>query len=238
MGTLGDRVREERELKGLSQQQLATAAGIKQSSLSEIETGETKSPAGDTLIALAAHLGVRPEYLQTGKLPKDFGRPVDPRLSPLARETPLPYNPVRETVDIPVFDAAGSMGAGIAVKEQDSVIDHLRLTATWVRRNLPNVSSTLNLAVISALGDSMTPTFNDGDILLVDTGIRSVDRDGVFVLRAHERLYIKRVRQRIRDGTFEVSSDNPTAGTPEELKGTDQIDVLGKVVWAWNGKRM
>lgn len=233
--SIGQRVREERVAKGWTQPDLAKRAGITQPSLSEIETGETKQPEGKTLIALAMALEVRPEYLQTGKLPKDWGRPV-------GRATGSAPYPVaeegRDVIEIPIFDAAGSMGEGIAVHENDSVIDHLRLTGTWVRRNLPNVSSTLNLSVISALGDSMMPTFNDGDILLVDTGIKAVDRDGVFVLRANDRLYIKRVRQRIRDGAFEVSSDNSTAGTPEELQGREQIDVLGKVVWAWNGKRL
>jgi len=83
----------------------------------------------------------------------------------------------------------------------------------------------------------MHPTFNDGDLLLVDTGVKAVDIDGVFVLRTNGRLYIKRVRQRL-DGAFEVKSDNPLAGTPEELTGKTKVDVLGRVVWAWNGKKL
>ena len=42
------------------------------------------------------------------------------------------------------------------------------------------------------------PTFEDGDILLVDTGIRDPKIiDGVYVMAANDRVYIKRVRQRM-----------------------------------------
>ena len=157
---------------------------------------------------------------------------------PIAREAPLPYKPTPEVMSIPVMNARGSMGPGEETQDQDTVIDHLRLAGTWVRRHLPGASSSLNLAAITGYGDSMSPTYNDGDILLVDTGVKTVDRDGVFVLRANQRLYIKRVRQRIPDGKLEVTSDNPTAARSVDLLGKDEIDVLGKVLWAWNGKRL
>lgn len=48
----------------------------------------------------------------------------------------------------------------------------------------------------------MSPTLNSGDIVLVDTGIAAIDIDGVYVLEAHGRLFIKRVRQRL-DGSYE-----------------------------------
>lgn len=52
--------------------------------------------------------------------------------------------------------------------------------------------------------------------------------DSVYVLGAHRRIFIKRVRHRL-NGSYEVSSDNPNVKT---------VDVLGRVVWAWNGKKM
>lgn len=70
LDTVGLRIRYARkDLRKLTQPQLATAAGIKQPSLSELETGETKEISGSTLIALSKALRVRAEWLMTGELP-------------------------------------------------------------------------------------------------------------------------------------------------------------------------
>lgn len=60
--------------------------------------------------------------------------------------------------------------------------------------------------------------------------------DGVYVLEAHSRLFIKRVRQRL-DGRFEVSSDNEAIKTSDILDGSEQICIKGRVVYGWNGRR-
>lgn len=57
----------------MTQPQLAGAAGIKQSTLSELETGETKEISGPSLIALSKALRVRPEWLITGEDPIEPG---------------------------------------------------------------------------------------------------------------------------------------------------------------------
>ena len=64
---LKDRVRQRRKELGLTQVQLAKAAGIRQPSLSNIEKGQTHGLKGDTLMRLAAALGVDAEYLRTGR---------------------------------------------------------------------------------------------------------------------------------------------------------------------------
>lgn len=72
--SLGLRLRYARkELRKLNQQQLAKATGLKQPSISELETGETKEISGPTLVAISRALTVRPEWLVTGKLPIEYG---------------------------------------------------------------------------------------------------------------------------------------------------------------------
>lgn len=51
---------------GLTQAELAKLAKIKQASLSELETGETKNPRGDTLVRVAKALQVDPDWVITG----------------------------------------------------------------------------------------------------------------------------------------------------------------------------
>lgn len=66
---LGGRLTEARLLRRLSQVGLAKLAGLTQPSISELESGETKEISGPTLIAISNALGVRPEWLVTGKEP-------------------------------------------------------------------------------------------------------------------------------------------------------------------------
>ena len=64
---IGKRLKEARKLRGLTQQQLATKAGVKQASISDLERGESKSFRGTTLVSIAQTLKVRPDWLETGK---------------------------------------------------------------------------------------------------------------------------------------------------------------------------
>ena len=74
--TLGLRLRHARKHRKLTQPQLAEAAGLKQPSISELETGETKEISGPTLIALCDVLKVRPEWLVTGKGEMEYALPA------------------------------------------------------------------------------------------------------------------------------------------------------------------
>lgn len=142
---------------------------------------------------------------------------------------------LKTDVYIPLLAAKGSMGEGELVYEGDQIIDTMPLAKEWVARNIKAPPEALR--VITGAGDSMEPTFRSGDLLLVDTSKTTVDIDGVYVLSAHNRLFIKRVRQRL-SGEFEISSDNPTVKTVDVLNGSSQVTVHGRVVWAWNGRGM
>lgn len=67
--SIGKRIKEARKLRGLSQNELAAKIGIKQPTLSELESGESQ---GTTRLAQLAHaLGVSPLWLETGRGPQD-----------------------------------------------------------------------------------------------------------------------------------------------------------------------
>jgi transcriptional regulator with XRE-family HTH domain len=67
LSNLGLRLRHARKERKLTQPQLATAAGLTQPSISELETGETKEISGPTLIAICQAMKIRPIWLVTGK---------------------------------------------------------------------------------------------------------------------------------------------------------------------------
>jgi transcriptional regulator with XRE-family HTH domain len=68
---IGVRLRHARKSRGISQEKLAKAIGVKQAAISQLETGESKSFRGTTLVSIAQTLKVSPDWLATGKGPMD-----------------------------------------------------------------------------------------------------------------------------------------------------------------------
>lgn len=68
---IGDRVREARKEKGLSQGKLAAKVGIRQPTLSDLENGESSSTGH--IAQIAAALDVSALWLETGRGPKHIG---------------------------------------------------------------------------------------------------------------------------------------------------------------------
>lgn len=140
-----------------------------------------------------------------------------------------------ETMVIPRFAATGSMGDGAALAEYDQVIDHISLTREWVQTNI-SFSRAENLAIIAGLGNSMAPTFSDGDLMLVDRGVKEVRIDAVYVFAHENHLYIKTLSRR-PGGVIRAMSDR--TGDYWDIAPSDEsFAVLGRVVWAWNGKKI
>lgn len=85
----------------------------------------------------------------------------------------------------------------------------------------------------------MLPTFSEGDILLVDCGVERTDVDAVYVIERHNELFVKRVQRQYADGSIVIRSDNPNYG-PEVVPADKVADVrvLGRVLWAWNGRKL
>lgn len=150
----------------------------------------------------------------------------------------VPYH-APDAVLVPVLANCASMGAGEALLESDVIVGDLALSPHWINQYI-RPQNPRELRFIHAYGDSMAPTFTDGDVLLVDTGIGARDpsaREGVYVLQVDDKNYIKRVTPTF-DGKLQVTSDNPSSKTVQVLNGDHQVRVLGRVVWAWNGKRL
>jgi len=210
---------------------LAKAVGVSAASVSDWLSSVTKKMEAENGIKVCTYLDLSPAWLFLGK-----GEIWITANSPLVlNQDKALYG--ENILSLPLMNSAASMGSGEEQTDNEIVIDVLRISKDWLNKTLINISAVKNLAFIHGIGDSMSPTFNDGDILLVDTGISSVRVDGVYVLEAHERLFIKRVRQRI-DSAYEISSDNPTVKTSDILNGDHQVSVKGRVVWVWNGRKI
>lgn len=180
-----------------------------------------------------------PGWFSAQKVPADRPIPRPPEPDHGSESAPAyALDPVTglETVLVSLMSGAGSMGPGNDLMHDEVVRGRMPLAMTWISKSI-KPTHVDNLRFIHGYGDSMEPTICDGDVLLVDTGVREARIDGVYVLSANERLYIKRVRQRL-DGVYEVSSDNSTVKTIDVLDGRATVDVRGRVVYIWNGRRV
>lgn len=130
------------------------------------------------------------------------------------------------------------MGSGRDLPEIEYQIGAMQLSNDWLRQHL-SISNPSNLAVISADGDSMAPTFSSGDLLLIDRMVDRIKTDAVYALAIEDQLYVKRLRRNIDDGSVDIISDNPSYGTQRITRDrAEQLRVAGRVVFAWRGAKL
>lgn len=233
---IGQRLKSERERLGLKAADFGMFGNWPARTIYGWESGLATPKA--EFFASVQELGLDIPFIITGRrsaLPTfDDQNVISPRRSALTGPAPKPANS-EDTLYIPLLSATGSMGPGTEALAADVVMGDVPVSLTWVQMNLPR-SRPEALRLVHAYGDSMRGTLESGDFALVDTDIHSVDADGVYVLEAHQRLFIKRVRQRI-DGRYEISSDNPAIKQTDILNGGHEVRICGMVVYGWNGRR-
>lgn len=101
MPTVGDRIKEIRETRKMTQEQLALRAGLSKGFLSDLEN-KNKNLSSQSLLKIANVLGASVDYLLSGEV-KEFvdDRPVviPPELSKAAEELKLSYTETLELLD-------------------------------------------------------------------------------------------------------------------------------------------
>ena len=101
MATVGERIKEIREHKKLTQEQLSDAAGISKSFLSELENNKTNA-GGQILLQIANVLGASVDYLLKGKsaeLKSTDPVVIPPALSKIAGKLNLSYAETLELLE-------------------------------------------------------------------------------------------------------------------------------------------
>lgn len=141
-------------------------------------------------------------------------------------------------IDIPFLDSRASMGNGIALTDYVNVVEMVSANRDELAKRC-TFTSPANLRLLTAYGNSMSPTFRDGDVLLVDTGMTELTVDHVYVLQRDDELFIKRITRNPVDRTlFVMSSDNRDHPPFEIRPERDGFKVLAKVVSVWNFREL
>lgn len=243
--TAGAFIRQKRDDKGLSLEEIAGKLRKKRDWLSKIERGKIRMYL-DTFIDLCATLevdlpngfliyrnynqeGGRSQVITLSEMEKLKGlldeneytiTPFLPKFTAViakgAEYTSVPFYGVRPFLnDAPPFDFEASDECEIFRSE-------------WLRDTVADASG---LACLTVSGDSMAPTLRHGDSILVDRSASRVTQDAIYLVRpVHPgAAIIKRCWRDLKSGGIIVSSDNPTY--PPQSLGDDDVRVLGRVVW-------
>lgn len=199
---------------------------------------------GEDFASLSRLIGRNPAYIQ-----QFIRRGTPRRLGEAERRTLARYFAVPESelggdgeetssasiglVPIQRSPVRASAGPG-AIPHDERSKPFFAFDERWLRQLTG--ATPADLTVIRVEGDSMEPTLNDGDDILIDRGDAGTRmRDGIYVLRIDEALVVKRLALHPVTRRVTVQSDNPAyADWPDCSPG--EIHCIGRVIWA--GRRI
>jgi phage repressor protein C with HTH and peptisase S24 domain len=199
--------------------------------------------SGEDFAGLSRMLGRNPAYIQQfvrrgvpkklkeaerRKLARFFGVPESMLGGPPeASAVPSGLVPVRRIL------VRASAGSG-ALMSSERVGPYFAFDERWLRSLTGSPAS--KLSIIRVEGDSMAPTLNSGDDILVDLGDRMERlRDGIYVMRADDVLVVKRLAVDPTGQRVTIQSDNPAYPDWPDCD-IDSIHGIGRVIWA--GRRL
>jgi phage repressor protein C with HTH and peptisase S24 domain len=206
-----DRIKELRTSLHLKQSEFAEKVEVSEQTVRDWEKGRN-SPNKTSIKTISEVFGVNFDWLLTG----EGGMFIQP-----------PLDPEKDFVYIPMFqDISAAAGSGATVPAIEVVSSRLAFRRDWIKEQ--GVSPE-DASVIHVVGDSMFPTLNTGDVLLVDRSQTRLYTDKIYVFREDGDIMVKRYKGRVGDVLI-LASDNP-AISDKQLDLTANSDVIGRVVW-------
>ena len=136
------------------------------------------------------------------------------------------------TLRIDELDVRASAGDGL-ISESEKVVAEWQLPSEVVR--IYSSAPASDLRFITVLGDSMEPTLQPGQRVLVDTGDRTPTPPGIFVVWDGLGLVVKRVQALAHSEPMRVkiTSDNPKYEGYE--RSLVEAYIQGRVIGQWRG---
>jgi len=198
---------------------------------------------GEDFAGLSRMLGRNPAYIQ-----QFVRRGVPKRLKEEERRKLARYFSISETLlggppdenaipngllSIKRHPVTVSAGPGAFVTEELGK-PYFAFDERWLKAL--TTSGPSNLSIVRVEGDSMAPTLNAGDDILVDLGdCLERLRDGIYVLRIDDAVVVKRVALNPLGKRVTIQSDNPAYPDWPDC-GLDEINCIGRVIWS--GRRI
>lgn len=186
---LHDRIQEKLQEKGLRQADIARATGKSTVAVSKWLSGQN-TPKTESLVKIAKMLGVTPTWLATGQ-GEMTAKPTIDELQLKMDKIQGKVNGVERANPVKMLPVINEVQAGHFTEIGDDVFDeyvpaHHKDGDYWLR----------------VKGDSMTPDFNQGDLILVGKDRTAVTGNYVVALIADDpKATFKKYRECFEDGT-------------------------------------
>ena len=214
--SLAERIKARIAQMNLTPAKLAELAGLNRSFVYDIVNGRSENPNRTKLDVLAEILKCDRDWLLNGIGEIEGGAPLIENLDEMF-------------VAVPYVDVRPSMGGGRTVEIEPDFGRPYHFQKKWIKGDLK--ADPASLRIMHVEGDSMAPTLNDGDTILVDTARKIPTPPGIFVLHDGMGLVAKRLEHiplsdppRVR-----VISDNPFY-QPYECTA-DEVNIIGRIRW-------
>ena len=200
MSKLGITLKKLRESRNLTVKELAEKSGTGNGTIGNIERGANKATV-KTLEKISTALN-----LNKSERDELFGGLIPEEMAIKLKSTKLKT--------IPVYS---SVSAGLGRVPDAEPIDFISIPET-----------TGDVVAVKVTGNSMEPTFSDGDIVVIKKDVEiNVGEVGVFFLNEYDGEGVVK-RLKYKNGVYVLESDNPSYEDKEI--GSDVIISCGKVV--------
>lgn len=165
------------------------------------------------------------QYIWKGS-PREL-REKDLRAILQALDGNAPARAAAHTVQIPQFGFRAGMGGG-GIIENEISDEHLSLPSSYLEQMQ---LASADLITIEVEGDSMSPTLESGDRVMINRKDRNPATGGIFAVHDSDALVVKRVERipSTKPVRLKLISDNPNHGSYEVP--ADETNILGRVVW-------
>lgn len=232
---VGERLRDTRRLRGLSQEQLAKKIGASQSQISTIEK-EQSGTSLRTATAAAHALNVSMDYLvgyaDDPRPATELKRNLETAIARLADVDPDHgtvgdrYFEATDEDFIAVDEIVAAPGTGENVIDE-RIVSRRKFARLWLKAHRLDAH---RCRIIRFYGESMEPTIPDGAAMLVDLESREPRDRGIFVMRIDDELLVRRLTQHPQ-GAWLMKSDNPDKRAWPTRPWPDDGRIVGNVRW-------
>jgi len=193
------------------------ATGISDTQLRRYVSG-TSSPSADRLKRISDFTGLSVEWLMSGEGLALSVEPSHPRVDKYG-----------DVVNVPYLSIRAAAGAG-AVNHEVSRFEIVPLPRQFLRERGARSD---RVQFIRASGDSMSPTIEDGALVLVDLSQTRIVDGGIYVVSLGDEVRIKRLKKSL-SGKITLHSDGDKSIFPDEELDSHEASALvvhGRVFW-------
>lgn len=147
----------------------------------------------------------------------------------------LPPAPASDAIRIAHYDVRTALGSGQLVPDYPEIMPDLLVSKQHLQELGVIYKDPAHLKMLTGYGQSMAPTIQHLDPMIVDASIREFEGDGIYSFVWQGHFYTKRLQ--VADAEhFEMISDNPNH--KDRLIRIDDTYIQARVLLVWNAKKL